>query len=150
MLREPGGEAEGRGTNPGDPGRLPGEGGISAGSCKTNEGSHLWPVSLGLLKRELLSIRLPNPPHHFPNALGDPSVEKGKAGFFFIFQLRKVPSAKTGQYSVDAKPNSSSMKKRSRILLRQVGGCLLRAFATHPETDQPQSRGELGLPCTWF
>lgn len=38
--------------------------------------------------------------HHtaFPSALGDPSVEKGKAGFFFIFQLKKVPSAKTGQF----------------------------------------------------
>ncbi|XP_019817226.2 uncharacterized protein [Bos indicus] len=56
--------------------------------------------------------------HHtaFPSALGDPSVEKGKAGFFFIFQLKKVPSAKTGQFSVDTKPNSSSVKNRSRIL----------------------------------
>lgn len=86
----------------------------------------------------------------FPSALGDPSVGKGKAGFFFIFQLKKVPSEKTDQFSVDTKPNSSSMKNRSRILLRQVGGYLLRAFATRPETDQPQSRGELGLPCTWF
>ena len=76
-------------------------------------------------------------------------MEKGKAGFFFIFQLKKVPSAKTGQFSVDTKPNSSSVKNRSRIL-RQVEVYLLRAFATHPETDQSQSRGELGLPCTWF
>ena len=144
MLREPGGEAEGRVTNPGDSGRLPGEGSIPARSCKTNEGSR------GLLKRELLSIRLPNPLHRFPNALGDPSVEKGKAGFFFIFQMKKLLSTKTGQFSVDAKPNSSSMKKRSRILLLHVGGCLLRAFATHPETDQPQTLGELGLPCTLF
>ena len=48
--REPGGEEEGRGTNPGDSGRLLGEGSIPAGSCKTNEGSHLWLVSRGLLK----------------------------------------------------------------------------------------------------
>ncbi|KAI4576239.1 hypothetical protein MJT46_002074 [Ovis ammon polii x Ovis aries] len=46
-------------------------------------------------------------------------MEAAEASLASQLKLKKVPSEKTDQFSVDTKPNSSSVKNRSRILLRQ-------------------------------